>query len=445
MIQILQLLLSLSILVVLHEFGHYAAARFFGCRVEKFYLFMDWGVSGWSGSLFKRKFGDTEFGIGWVPLGGYVKIAGFIDESMDSKGVESEPQEWELRSKPAWQRLIVMLGGIFINVVLAWFLYSIILFYWGEKYIPMEKLVDGFSFNEGGELLGFQDGDKIKAIDGVDLMEYDPMFVMSSILFEGAQSVDLIRNNETITLFLDKSAINTVISNIQTYEGNVISPNFKWIVDEIFSTSPLKSSLLKEGDRIVKIDSLDTQFITTEAKKYLLSKVGKSIKLTYRDSRSNENTIKLTVPNDGLLGVGITRGYYDDKRYTFGGSISAGFKKTSETIKMYWGQVKTIFNPKTGGYKHVGGLISIGKMFPGDWNWLAFWSMTALLSIILAIMNLLPIPALDGGHALIALIEMISGKKLPLSVLMPLQIIGMVLLFTLLIYANGMDVVRLFN
>ena len=195
----------------------------------------------------------------------------------------------------------------------------------------------------------------------------------------------------------------------------------------------------------MKIDSLDTQFITTEAQKYLLSKIGKSIKLTYRDSRYNENTIKLTVPNDGLLGVGITRGYYDYKQYTFGGSISAGFKKTSETIKMYWGQVKTIFNPKTGGYKHVGGLISIGKMFPGDWNWLAFWSMTALLSIILAIMNLLPIPALDGGHALIALIEMISGKKLPLSVLMPLQIIGMVLLFTLLIYANGMDVVRLFN
>tara|TARA_B100000902_G_C27291497_1_gene907392 strand:- start:1224 stop:2348 length:1125 start_codon:yes stop_codon:yes gene_type:complete len=374
-----------------------------------------------------------------------VKIAGFIDESMDTVGVESEPKEWELRAKPAWQRLIVMLGGIFVNVILAWFLYTVILFCWGEKHIPMAKLVDGFSFNEGGELLGFKDGDQIKSIDGIDLTDYDPLFVMSSILFEGAKNVEVIRNNERVKFWLDESVINVVINNLQTYEGNLISPNFRWIVDYISPKSPLKNTLFKEGDRIVAIDSLETKFITMEAKKYLLTKAGKNIQLTYLDSRLNENIIKLTVPDDGLLGVGFAGGYYADRLYTLGESIPAGLKKTGGTIKMYWGQVKTIFNPKTGGYKHVGGLISIGKMFPGDWNWLSFWSMTALLSIILAIMNLLPIPALDGGHALIAIIEMVSGKKLPLSILMPLQIIGMVLLFTLLIYANGMDIVRLFN
>ena len=446
MIQVLQLLLSLSILVILHEFGHYAAAKFFGCRVEKFYLFMDWGWGNWDGTLFKRKVGETEFGVGWAPLGGYVKIAGFIDESMDTEGVESEPQDWELRSKPAWQRLIVMLGGIFVNLILAWFIYGLILFSWGEKHIPIEKLVDGFSFNQGGEFLGFQDGDRIKTIDGLELIDYDQMFVMSSILFDGAQTVGVIRNNETISLTLDVASVNHVISNMQKYEGGIISPNFRWVVDKIVPTSPLKNTLFKEGDRIIAVDSLETKYLTIEAKQYLASMAGKKINLTYEDSQSNKNLISLIVPDDGLLGVHINlRDYYENKTYSFGESIIAGFEKTSGMVKMYWGQVKTIFNPKTGGYKHVGGLISIGKMFPGEWDWLAFWSMTALLSIILAIMNLLPIPALDGGHALIAIIEMVSGKKLPLSVLMPLQIIGMVLLFTLLIYANGMDVVRLFN
>ena len=445
MIQVLQLLLSLSILVILHEFGHYAAARFFGCRVEKFYLFMDWGMGKWDGSLFKKKVGETEFGVGWAPLGGYVKIAGFIDESMDVDGVESEPKYWELRSKPAWQRLIVMLGGIFVNIILAWFIYSSILFYWGEQYLPMEKLVDGFSFNEGGEWLGFQDGDQIKSIDGVELTEYDPMFVVSSILFDGAQRVEVLRGNESMLLTLDASLINHVISNMQSYEGNLISPNFRWVVGEVFPTSPLKKTVLKEGDRIIAIDTLKTTFLTKGVREYLMSRAGQKISLTYEDTKLRRGVITCIVPDDGFLGVDLGVEYHKNKKYSFLQSIPAGFNKTSGMVKMYWGQIKTIFNPKTGGYKHVGGLISIGKMFPGNWNWLSFWSMTALLSIILAIMNLLPIPALDGGHALIAIIEMVSGKKLPLSVLMPLQLVGMVLLFALLIYANGMDVVRLFN
>ena len=187
MIQAIQLLLSLSILVVLHEFGHYITAKMFGCRVEKFYLFMDWKFA-----LFKRKIGETEFGLGWLPLGGYVKISGFVDESMDDSGLDTPPEPWELRAKPAWQRLVVMLGGVVINILLAWFIYSMILFSWGETYMPIKTLDDGFSFNEGGEMLGFVDGDILISIDGAELIEYDPMNISSAILFDGAKEVQLI-------------------------------------------------------------------------------------------------------------------------------------------------------------------------------------------------------------------------------------------------------------
>jgi len=441
MIQTLQLILSLSILVVLHEFGHYITARFFGCRVEKFYLFMDWNFA-----LFKKKIGETEFGIGWLPLGGYVKIAGFIDESMDDEGLESPPQPWELRSKPAWQRLIVMLGGIVVNILLAWFIYSALLFSWGEKYTPIDSFKYGFSFNEGGEKLGFVDGDQILSIDGLDLKEYNPMLILSAILFEGAQEVTVFRDGGPNSIKLDPEDINTVINSIQNYEGNILDPRIPWIVDSFMPNSIGKQSGLIKGDRIFAINDFQTPFISNEALVYLKSQAGKTI--TLKIKRGNDWTEELSVDlgDDGLIGVTHLVSEYERlKSYSFLASIPAGLVKTKNMVKMYWGQVKTIFNPKTGGYKHVGGVISIGKMFPSNWDWFSFWSMTALLSVILAIMNLLPIPALDGGHALIAVGEMITGKKLPIKVLMPLQIVGMIMLFALLIYANGMDIIRLFN
>ena len=446
MIQVLQLLLSLSILVILHELGHYLTAKFFGCKVEKFYLFMDWGWGNWDGALFKKKVGETEFGVGWAPLGGYVKIAGFIDESMDTDGVEKEPEEWELRAKPAWQRLIVMLGGIVVNLLLAWVIYSMILFSWGSNYVPMDSLIDGLSFNEGGEKLGFVDGDKIVSIDGDDLREYDPLFIVSSILFEGAEKVEVFRGGEKTIVNLIPDSVNMVISNIQNYKGSIVSANYRWNVNGIHSKSPLKNTSLERGDRILTIDNIQTTFINQEARSYLMSKRNESITITFEKKKSKKiETVSFVLPNDGLLGVDIMGEYQKTKTFSFFEAIPEGLHKTKSMIKMYWGQIKTIFNPKTGGYKHVGGVISIGKMFPGQWNWMAFWSMTALLSIILAIMNLLPIPALDGGHAVIAIVEMVSGKKLPLSILMPLQVVGMIILFALLIYANGMDIVRLFN
>ena len=440
MIQAIQLLLSLSILVVLHEFGHYITAKMFGCRVEKFYLFMDWKFA-----IFKRKIGETEFGIGWLPLGGYVKISGFVDESMDDSGLDTPPEPWELRAKPAWQRLVVMLGGVVVNILLAWFIYSMILFSWGETYMPIKTLDDGFSFNEGGEMLGFVDGDILISIDGAELIEYDPMNIASAILFEGAKDVQLIRSGTRMSLEIDPNSVNSVINNIGSFSGNLIEPNIQWIVGGFVPGSLGEKHGIKVGDQITLVNKMKTPFYSNEIREYLQSQANKTILLTIlRDGYVKELSIPLS--EDGFLGViPSTEKYEKTRSFSFLQSFPAGFIKTKKMTSMYWGQVKTIFNPKTGGYKHVGGVISIGKMFPGEWNWFVFWSMTALLSIILAIMNLLPIPALDGGHALIALGEMLTGKKLPIKILMPLQIAGMVMLFALLIYANGMDVIRLFN
>ena len=440
MIQAIQLLLSLSILVVLHEFGHYITAKMFGCRVEKFYLFMDWKFA-----IFKRKIGETEFGLGWLPLGGYVKISGFVDESMDDSGLDTPPEPWELRAKPAWQRLVVMLGGVVINILLAWFIYSMILFSWGETYMPIKTLDDGFSFNEGGEMLGFVDGDILISIDGAELIEYDPMNIASAILFEGAKDVQLIRSGKSMTLEIDPNSVNSVINNISSFSGNLIEPNIQWIVGGFVPGSLAEKHGLKTGDQITLVNKMQTPFYSKEIREYLQSQANKTVLLTIlRDGYIKELSIPLS--EDGFLGViPSTKKYEKTRSFSFLQSFPAGFIKTKKMTSMYWGQVKTIFNPKTGGYKHVGGVISIGKMFPGEWNWFVFWSMTALLSIILAIMNLLPIPALDGGHALIALGEMLTGKKLPVKILMPLQIAGMIMLFALLIYANGMDVIRLFN
>ncbi|MDC0189258.1 RIP metalloprotease RseP [Flavobacteriales bacterium] len=440
MIQILQLLLSLSILVVLHELGHYLAAKFFGCRVEKFYLFMDWPYA-----LFKKKIGETEFGIGCAPLGGYVKIAGFVDESMDSEGFESEPESWELRAKPAWQRLIIMLGGIFVNLILAWVIYSMIAFSWGEKYTPMSSLVDGFSFSPSAKKLGFVDGDQILSIDGEVLAEYDPM-LMSVILFEGAENIKVLRGGVEKNIEIQESVVNKIIKGIERGSGPFMSPNVRWLVGGFVDGAPSKKSGVEVGDRILSIDSLPTLFYQPQAVFEYLS-LRKNTNVSLKVNRGfNTFFIDVPVGDDGKIGIFPSNGEYEKLRtYSFFNSFSAGLDKTSRMIKMYVGQIKTMFNPSTGAYKHMGGFISIGQMFPSDWNWLVFWSMTALLSIILAIMNLLPIPALDGGHALIAVIEMVSGKKIPLKVLMPLQVAGMVLLLGLVLYANGMDVWRLFN
>ena len=442
MIQAIQLLLSLSILVVLHEFGHYITAKMFGCRVEKFYLFMDWKFA-----LFKKKIGETEFGVGWLPLGGYVKISGMVDESMDTSHGNTPPEPWELRAKPAWQRLIVMLGGIIVNIILAFFIYSMILCSWGENYIPMKSLEDGLSFNPAGEMLGFEDGDKLISIDEEELLEFDNMKILSAILFEGANKIIVNRRGSRVVLIMNPDSINIIINNLSDYTSPLISPNFQWVVGEFLEGSVAKESGLEVGDRVIAINDFETVFYTSAAGDYLKSQAMKDVELTIeRGVYGNLEKITIPLAEDGMLGVvPSVKNYQAFRSYTFFSSLPAGWKKTTFMMKSYWSQVKTIFNPTTGGYKHVGGVISIGKMFPSDWDWNWFWQMTALLSIILAIMNLLPIPALDGGHALIAFGEMLTGKKLPVKILEYIQVVGMFILFALIIYANGMDIVRLFN
>ena len=297
MIQAIQLLLSLSILVVLHEFGHYITAKMFGCRVEKFYLFMDWKFA-----IFKRKIGETEFGLGWLPLGGYVKISGFVDESMDDSGLDTPPEPWELRAKPAWQRLVVMLGGVVVNILLAWFIYSMILFSWGETYMPIKTLDDGFSFNEGGEMLGFVDGDILISIDGSELIEYDPMNIASAILFEGAQDVQLIRSGKRMTLEIDPNSVNSVINNIGSFSGSLIEPNIQWIVGGFVPGSLGEKYGLKTGDQITLVNKMETPFYSNKIREYLQTQANKTIFLSIlRDGYVKELSVPLS--EDGFLGV----------------------------------------------------------------------------------------------------------------------------------------------
>ena len=448
MIQALQLLLSLSLLVTLHELGHYLAAKAFGCRVEKFYLFIDWKFS-----LFKKQIGETEYGIGWLPLGGYVKIAGIIDESLDTDGLEKDPEPWELRGKPAWQRLIVFLGGVTVNFILAFFIYSLSLLYWGETYLPNDKLENGIVVNTAGLELGLQDGDKLVSIDGAPIIEFDIAGIMNSVLFQGANEIIVNRNGEATSLIITKEQINTIIKNLQEYnkEGLIMAPANSWTITGFASDSSLAEGVgLLVGDQIASINGVETPFNSPSSRSLLKSLAGKKIELGI--NRMGVDTFfsfSLGEKAEVMLGVvglpTFDRSDLQIKDYSLLSCIPAGWKKTTNMVDSYLGQLKVIFNPKSHGYKHVGGVISIGKMFPETWNWAVFWNMTAILSIILAIMNLLPIPALDGGHALIAIGEMITGKKLNIKVLEYLQVVGMIMLFTLLIYANGMDVWRLFN
>jgi len=315
----------------------------------------------------------------------------------------------------------------------------------GQKYIPIESLKDGFTFSEDAKKLGFEDGDRFVSIGGVVLEEFDPMMIMSGVLFEGEREFVILRSGREINLKIDKSIVNDIIKNLSQDSPPLVEPNIRWVVGGFIEASVAEEAGLEVGDRIMFINDFNTNYYNNRVRDYLLTQAGQNTVLTIERS-GKIYPIKVNLGEDGFLGViPSTDGYEKVKSFSFLASFSAGFKKTKDTVAMYWGQVKTIFNPKTGAYKHLGGMITIGSMFPGEWNWLAFWSMTAFLSIILAIMNLLPIPALDGGHALIAVGEMLTGKKLPIKVLMPLQVVGMVILLILVLYANGMDIVRLFN
>ncbi len=431
-----QFFLSLSILVLLHEFGHFAFARLFNTRVEKFYIFFD----AWF-SVFKFKRGDTEYGMGWLPLGGYVKISGMIDESMDKEQMKQPPKPYEFRSKPAWQRLLIMTGGVLVNFILALVIYASVLFVWGEQYLPTENAKYGIMADSLALEMGLKSGDKIVSVDGEEVEQF--FQIMPSIVLNNAKSIEVMRNGEPITIPVQEESVAKLIKN-----PSFISVRIPFIVGDFTDESLADEAGMQVGDNIVAINGNPVTYFD-EFKTQLSNLKNQDILVTVsRDGEMKE--LELTVPETGLIGVypkGELSDFFELEKieYGFFEAIPAGINKGITTMSDYLKQFKLIFSPKTKAYESLGGFITIGSIFPGEWNWQAFWTMTAFLSIILAIMNMLPIPALDGGHVMFLFYEIITGRKPGDKFMEYAQIAGMVLLLSLLLYANGNDVVKLFN
>ena len=436
LIKIIQFFMSLSLLVAIHEFGHFIVARMFKIRVEKFYIFFD----PWF-SLFKFKRGDTEYGMGWVPLGGYVKIAGMIDESMDLEQMKAPVQPWEFRAKPAWQRFCVMVAGVVMNVLLAVLIYSGIRYVWGESYMANADVKWGYEFNEAAERMGFRDGDKVLTVDGEELDAVGDLRSML-LLTEGDREVVVERGGEKLTLNIPFDEMLAMRRN-REYE-DLYTLRVPFIIDSIASVSAAAAGL-KVGDEVVACNEHENVSATTMTTSLLQQYSGDTV--TLRVLRAGaEQELRVPVGEDGKIGVMLKADLFQPRtrEFTLLQAIPAGAALAGETIADYWEQLKLIFQPKTKMYEELGGFISIGKIFPSEWNWLQFWSMTAFLSIILAVMNILPIPGLDGGHALFTLWEMLTGRKASDKFLEVMQYIGLAILFVLLVYANGNDIYRLF-
>jgi regulator of sigma E protease len=438
LIKAAQLLLSLSILVILHEFGHYLFARIFKTRVEKFYLFFD----PWF-SLFKIKKGDTEYGIGWLPLGGYVKISGMIDESMDKEAMKLPPQPWEFRSKPAWQRLLIMVGGVAMNFLFAIVIYAAVLFVWGDEFLPTENVKYGIVVSETGEKIGFRDGDKILTVDNHTVEDF--MKIVPTIVLEKAETVQVERDGQRIDIPISNEDIALLLKAKSVFTMRF---PYKFVVGGFAGNSPGKDAGLLEGDEIAGIDGMQFQWYD-EFQKYLAGKKGSTI--TVNVLRNNQSTdVPVTLREDGMIGISNSQSFdefFEMKTIRYGllASIPAGISRGVETTKNYLKQFKLFLMPETKAYESLGGFITIGNIFPGVWNWEAFWMMTAFISIILAIMNLLPIPALDGGHVMFLFFEIISGRKPNEKFMEYAQIAGMVLLLGLVLFANANDIVKLFR
>ena len=431
LIKALQLLLSLAILVVLHELGHFIPAKFFKTKVEKFYLFFDWPYS-----LFKKKIGDTEYGIGVLPLGGYVKIAGMIDESMDTEHLNKEPQPWEFRSKPAWQRLIIMLGGVTVNVIVGFAIYMMVTFVWGKNIITQENLPDGFEVNEIMKPYGFQDGDKILKVNGEP---FENVIDISKYLFlRNVSSVTVEHSNGKI----EKLSIPENIGHVMMESGvmDPFSPFIKPIIGQIEPNSLAEKLDFQNNDRIVSINDLD---ITKWQQLSEFTKDSVSKELKFELLRGDSTIEKLAfLEANKTLGVLPKRPDISITKINFEltESISEGYDKAYWMLSDYIKQFEYVFTPK--GITQLGGFGAIGNIFPASWDWQRFWESTALLSLILAFMNILPIPALDGGHVMFLIYEVVTGSKPNDKFMEYAQMAGFLFLISLVIFANGNDVYR---
>lgn len=439
LIKVLQLLLSLSILVIVHEFGHFGAAKIFKTRVEKFYLFFN----PWF-SIFKFTYKGTVYGMGWLPLGGYVKISGMIDESMDKEQMSKPPQPWEFRSKPAWQRLIIMLGGVIMNIVLAISIYIFILSYYGQAYLPTSEANKyGIAADSLAWEMGFKNGDKIISLDGifVDNFRKIPM----NLILNEAKTAQVIRDGKATEIVFPEGSLSKLIKH---KSPQFISVRIPFIADRFGENSVAKEAGMQVGDSIIGINGEFVQYFTEfrdEIQKH------KNEEVTILAKRGNDTiSIPMSLSENGLIGVypkAELSAFFEmkEQKYTFVEAIPAGFKKTWEEIGSYLKQLKLLFSPEVKAYESVGGFITIGSIFPSEWRWESFWSLTAFLSIMLAIINILPIPALDGGHVMFLLYEIVARRKPNDKFLEYSQIVGMVILFSLMILANGNDILKLFN
>ncbi len=439
-----QLLLALSILIVLHEFGHYITARWFKCRVEKFFLFFDpWFA------LVKKKIGDTVYGIGWLPLGGYVKIAGMIDESMDKEAMKQPPKEWEFRSKPAWQRLIIMLGGIIMNVLVAFIIYAFVLMIWGEKKIPTASMKYGVHIQDSTIYkFGIRNGDKILSVDGEEIEDYERL--RRKILL--GSNMTILRDGKEINLELPVNLIGKLVENKKKNTSGFVEPRVPAWVFQVADTARAYKAGLRNNDHVIGIDSTRLQFFDELQNELSLHK-NKTVLLTVIRA-DKELQFPVEIDSAGKLGflpystsvVGYetldSLGWldYNVTKYGFLAAFPAGIRKTGTELNFYIEQFKKILNPKTEGYKGLSGFRGMSRIFSKyGWNWEQFWTMTAFLSIILAFMNLLPIPALDGGHVMFTLYEMVARRKPNEKFLEYAQVAGMILLLGLMLYANGND------
>ena len=435
-IRISQFLLSLSLLIVLHELGHFIPAKLFKTRVEKFYLFFDIKYS-----LFKKKIGETVYGIGWLPLGGYVKIAGMIDESMDKEQMAQPAQPWEFRSKPAWQRLIIMLGGVTVNFILAYVIYVFIAFIYGDKTTTVASMKDGYWIeNELLQDIGFRTGDKILKVNDFEVVnDYD---VRSSII--GAETFTIERNGEQKVITLPEDFLGQFTDS---KSRDLFERRIPFMIGVVADSSLNKSADVKPEDIIRSINGQELKYY--DQLEGIMSNYSDET-LTVELLRGDELiTRELKVDENGKFGFRpaydddrfAELGYFDitTKTYTFGESWAAGGRDFVETMQKYGAQLKAIFNPSTGAYKGVGGFKAIYSIFPSTWSWQAFWALTAFLSIMLGVLNLLPIPALDGGHVMFLLFEMVSGRKPSEKFLERAQLVGFVILITLVLFANIND------
>lgn len=431
-IKALQLILSLSILVVIHEFGHFLFARLFKIRVEKFYLFFNPGFSLFK---YKPKNSDTEYGIGWLPLGGYVKISGMIDESMDKEQMAQPEQPWEFRSKPSWQRLLVMIGGVVFNIILAFFIYSMVLFTWNDTYLPLKNVTMGMEYSQAALDVGFKDGDILLSADGKELER----FGVSTLLdIADASEVVVLRDGTQKTLTMNKDLMKNLLKNKEGFATYL----FPTVVSRVMDDSSADKAGLKAGDSIVSINSVATTTFSDFAHEMSKNTNSDIMVGYYRNGEYNETSV--AVNSDGKVGfIPKSEGQIYDivtREYGFFESFPAGIKMGVQTLKDYVAQFKYVFTKE--GASSLGGFGTIGNLFPPVWNWYSFWMMTAFLSVILAFMNILPIPGLDGGHVLFLIFEMVSGRKPNEKFMEYAQVAGMILLLGLVVYANGMDIFR---